>query len=103
MTTVITEAPADLIATLYDSRNDDVIDDWTRVTTQHMETGRWHDHHLLIVRDPAGQHWATDYSLGLTEEQEHQFPWRDDDPVTLVQVHPHAVTTIEYRTSAPDA
>jgi hypothetical protein len=77
------------------------VNGWTRMTVKDGDTGRWRQHHTLVLRNEADEFWGLDYASGLTEYQDHEYPWRDvpdDEPLKLTRLYPHTVTTVEYRT-----
>jgi hypothetical protein len=63
---------------LFDGNDGDVIDGWTRITDQENGDGRWYRYHVLVVQDPTGLYWGIYYSMGLTENQDHDYPWKAD-------------------------
>lgn len=72
---------------------------WTALGTQAAGYRRCHHDYLLVLRDPDGAVWGIPYALGVTEEQEHDMPWRDaSGPIGLVRLHRHETTRVEYRT-----
>lgn len=74
---------------------------WTYVTDQKNGSGRWREHHTMVVADEQGQHWGVEYAVGLTEMQDHEYPWRgvaDGHQIPLRRLYPHTVTTIKYKT-----
>lgn len=61
-------------------------DDWTVAADEHIEDRRWYAlYRLVIRRDSDGQHFAANYKVGLTEEQEDIKPF-EGDTVTFVPV-----------------
>lgn len=84
----------------------DTVDDWTLVGQAQEHTagsGRWHQRYWLIVRNDQGEIYGLGYGLGLTESQEHDFPWEGwaGKPGTrelgLTRLYPHTITRVEYR------
>ncbi len=78
------------------------VDGWTLVGSQRRGSGRWHDNYLLVLRDTMGATWGVRYSLGLTEDQESELPWREtwlqtNGEIRLERVYPHVVTRTVYR------
>jgi hypothetical protein len=74
---------------------------WTYVAEQDNGSGRWSSHHTLVVKHDEGSYWGLDYEMGLTEYQEHEFPWErvgDDEQLPMVRLFPREVTTTEYLT-----
>jgi hypothetical protein len=67
-----------------------------------IATGRWDRHMWLVFFDREdGSFWAIEYSLGLTENQEHVFPWKPDyweRPATVeaFRVVPRSRTVVSY-------
>jgi len=50
-----------------------------KVDDVEISAGRWDRHMWLVFFDTRdGSFWAIDYSLGLTENQDHVFPWKPD-------------------------
>jgi hypothetical protein len=87
---------------LHESKDGDVVGGWTRVTDVRGEAHRWSEDHTLIVRSPDGLTWGLDYQVGLTEMQDHEYPWRGTSgPVALTRMYPHVVTSTVYRTEPP--
>jgi hypothetical protein len=88
---------------LYDADNfGETVGPWAYVGKQHIRQSRWHDWYWLIVRDEDGNCWGLQYGDGLTEEQENEWPWQEDDgDLKLVALYPHQVTKTEYRETAP--
>lgn len=72
---------------------------WTFVADQHIRTSRWHERYYMVLRNEAGELWGVEYAEGLTESQESEYPWEDENLVPAVRLHPHEVTTTEYRTT----
>ena len=76
---------------------------WRFVATALKGTGRWDSRHWLILEhEETGEFWAISYSMGLTENQDHDFPWREmwsktPDELDLFRVFPKAVATIEWK------
>jgi hypothetical protein len=72
---------------------------WTYVTTQDLGSRRWHSDHMLVVRHDDGSFWGLTYSVGLTEYQEHDYPWGDGDAdaqIELTRLFPREYTAVEY-------
>jgi hypothetical protein len=82
----------------------DVEGDWTLVGGSHdhpHRQSRWHQRYWLIAHNEQGEHYGIDFGLGLTEYQEHDFPWEDvpdDRNMALTRLYPHTITRTEYRT-----
>lgn len=94
MTTIDPQHAADL----HEGEDGDNAGPWTRVGEQHIRTARWMEHYYLVVSNEAGETFGLPYAVGLTEEQEHDLPWEEiDEPLTLVRLYPHRVTTTVYR------
>lgn len=88
---------------LYDGEDGDVCDGWTRVADRRDRDRRWMQDWTLILRSPDGLLWGLSYQIGLTEHQEHAFPWRDAaGPLPLTRLYAHTVTHTVYRTVPPD-
>lgn len=85
---------------LYESDNGDTAGPWTRVGEQKVGTRRWSEDFYLIVVNADGEHFGVPYALGLTENQPHDLPWEDtDEPIPLVRMYPHEVSTVVYKTA----
>lgn len=87
-------------ADLFDSSDGETEGPWTRKGIQHRSTSRWEEHLWLVVADEQGALWGVPYSQGLTEVQETEWPWEteSDEPLPLVRLYAHEVTTTVYRT-----
>lgn len=93
--------PADVAAELYESEDGERSGDgeWGRLADQLIRAGRWLEHRWLVVTNGGGC-FGIAYADGLTEEQEHERPWEDDD-VTEIKLTPLvgvAVTSTTYLT-----
>lgn len=78
---------------------------WTYVTDQKTGSGRWREHHTMVIADEQGQHWGVEYAVGLTEMQDHEYPRQvedDDHQIPLTRLYPHTVTAIEYKTKSAE-
>ena len=51
---------------------------WRKEADQDLGSGRWDRHMWLVFSDEDGHYWSVEYSLGLTENQENEFPWTKD-------------------------
>jgi hypothetical protein len=90
---------------LFDSDDGDVVDGWTRVTDQEGDDGRWYRYHTLVVQDPTGRYWGIDYSMGLTENQDNDFPWKPDyqpppEFIDIVEMYGLEITTTVWKEMA---
>lgn len=47
---------------------------WMRVTDQRVGKGRWLEQHWLVVTNGEG-FYGIPFAVGLTESQEHEYPW----------------------------
>ena len=80
---------------------------WRYMYDQERGSGRWMSHHWLVLQEIAtGDHYAVEYSLGLTENQDHDLPWRPDyqerpEFVDAFQVWPNEIITVEYVKEKP--
>jgi len=83
---------------LYEVDNGDTVSGWTRIGTQHVRRSRWYDQHYLVLADADGDLWGFTYEIGLTEEQEMDWPWDDGNAIPLIRLHRHEIVTVEYRT-----
>jgi hypothetical protein len=80
-------------------------DGWQRIADHEADSGRWLEHHWLIVkRDGEDGLFGIPYALGLTEMQDHEFPWKADpwtgkepDPIKLVPLVAEVVSRTVYR------
>lgn len=65
---------------------------------EQIDTLRWISVHELVFRAPDdGKAYRVTYEEGLTENQETR-PWGYQNEVTAIEVRPHEVTTIQWRT-----
>lgn len=97
MTTISAEHAEELA----DAEEGEKVGPWTHVADQAGRSGRWRQARTLVIADEQGQHWGVNYAVGLTENQDHEFPWAgvpDDHQITLVRLFAHTVTTVKYRT-----
>jgi hypothetical protein len=106
---------ADQAADLYadgEGVDGDTVAEWTLVggTRDHKSRqSRWLQLYWLIVRDTEGATWGLRFGLGLTESQEHDFPWPwygdssvpGDRELKLTRLYPHTVTETVYKTKPP--
>lgn len=76
-------------------------DGWTRVTEVDRDKSRWVQWKTLVLADRDGALWGLEFGQGLTEMQDHVYPWEYDRPVDLVRLYAHEVRSVEYRTEAP--
>jgi hypothetical protein len=107
-TNTIRAAAAEELYADGEGEDGDTIDGWTLVGAAqgHKERqSRWHQRYWLVVRDHEDAHWGVSYGLGLTEYQEHDFPWSSysatatpDTMLPLTRLYPHTVTSVRYRT-----
>jgi hypothetical protein len=66
------------------------------VHNEQISSGRWHSHHMIVVKEIAtGRLFADEYSMGLTESQENDM-WENYSP-DFTEVFPHKVESIKYR------
>ncbi len=76
--------------------------DWCREADVHVETSRWMERRFLVLRHDDGTTWALDYARGLTEDQEHEYPWRDaTGPLPLTRVYRNAFLKVRYDVVPP--
>jgi hypothetical protein len=75
----------------------DELDGWTVVANTLDYTGRWDSHHTLIIRNAVGEHFAGDYTRGLTEQQDYG-PWEYDKTAEFYPVERHVkvVQAVEW-------
>lgn len=77
---------------------------WTRMTVLDGDARRWQQNHTLVLRNNDGEFWGLAYATGLTEYQDHTYPWRDvpdDKQLPLTRLYPHTITKVVYRTKPP--
>lgn len=62
------------------------------------DQGRWHEKFWMVLReDAAGETWGVRYGVGLTENQEDDYPWdRATEPIKLTRLDRHERTVVEY-------
>lgn len=89
---------------LFESSDGERVGEWTRITDQTGDSGRWHEHHKLVITNGGGI-FGIEFSFGLTESQEHELPWEksmwsSEEPslIELVPLVPVEITTTEYLT-----
>ncbi len=93
----------ELAEDLHESDDGDTAAGWTRITDRGDGNRRWLEGRTLIVADREGLVWGLPYQVGLTEHQEHEFPWRGAaGPLPLTRLYPHTVTHTVYRTTPPE-
>lgn len=72
---------------------------WEYVADQDEGDSRWHHNYLMVIRDPGGDLWGLDYRIGLTEDQENEYPWEGhEERLPLTRLYPHEVKTVVYKT-----
>lgn len=72
------------------------IDGWEQCADVHVDSDRWMEHRLLIIRSTATDMlYGAEYEQGLTEDQDVQ-PFEYDDTVTFKPVEAREKTTVEY-------
>jgi hypothetical protein len=81
----------------------DELDSWTVVANTLDYTSRWDSHHTLIIRNAVGEHFAGDYTRGLTEQQDYG-AWEYDTHATFrpVERRTRVVQSVEWVTPAAD-
>ena len=95
--------PSEVAQDLFDSGDGEILGGFRYVTDQDEGSGRWQAHHLMVLEHlGTGNFYAIAYSMGLTENQDHDFPWKSDwkaPPVmvTAFRVYPKLVCTTEYK------
>lgn len=78
----------------------ETVGDWTVVANEYDGSGRWHSHHLLVIRPAVGGSlFGAIYERGLTEYQDVQ-PWEYDQEVTF---DPYVARTVEVTEYVPAA
>jgi hypothetical protein len=95
----------DHAAALYEAEDGEFIDTWARIGNEEDDpksrTSRWHERYWLLLRDEDGATWGLEYGVGLTEDQENDYPWEQygtERPLPLTRLYAHEVTTIEWST-----
>jgi hypothetical protein len=93
---------ADQAEELYESSDGDRVGDWTRITDQTVGSGRWREQHWLVITDGGGT-YGIPFAVGLTENQDHEFPWAPDwgtkpEAIVLTPLVGVQVTSTEYLT-----
>lgn len=85
-----------------DERNPETL--WRYMATERLGSRRWQADYNMIIENQAGELYSIAYSLGLTENQDNDLPWRKDiwddsepDDVEAWKVEAIQVTTTEYR------
>lgn len=91
----------DLAEDLFSNRDGTTIGEWTKVTEQREDSGRWMEYFTLILKHEDGTFWGISFARGLTESQESEYPWRpgygeERGPVELSQVSPRQVVSTIY-------
>lgn len=98
---------ADTAEALWESEDGDAEDGWTRVHEDEGASRRWMKSMTLIVC-PEGEPdelYGLDFQLGLTENQEHELPWRGgwgkqvdpDEPMPIYPMERYTKVTTYYR------
>lgn len=108
---VVVEVPAHAVATepvvvptetareLAYSDPGDVVDGWTVVANDYIESQRWESLHLLVIRNEAGEHFEDTYAKGLTEYQSTG-PYEGETAVTFTPVVPHVKVVTEWKAAS---
>ena len=105
MTTISAEHAKDLFH-LYDDHaplpedEQDHAHGWTVLgSSPSGRDGRWHERYWMLLRNEAGETYGVEYGVGLTEDQEDDYPWSwGTSDIPLLRLYPHTVTTVKYRT-----
>lgn len=108
MTTVWTLIDKADAAELFEASDGEIVNGWKRIGDQEEGKDRWQENHTLILQreedkyEYPGVYYGVAYSYGLTEYQEHEFPWRNDSPtykgIPLIRLYRHRVVQTVYRT-----
>lgn len=62
---------------------------WTRVCEEAGECSDWYQAMTLVLYfSYDNSFWGVDWDRGLTESQDHCYPWRDADTVTATRLWP---------------
>jgi hypothetical protein len=96
------EIKSSIAENLFWGSDGDVVDGWTRITDEEGDDGRWERHHTLVVQDPTGRYWGIYYSMGLTENQDHTYPWKPDyqpapEFIDIVEMYGLQVTSTVWK------
>lgn len=82
---------------------DDIMDVIGHITltlkhNEHTGSGRWSQHYWMVF-EHEGKFYSHSYENGSTEYQDHS-SWDDEpDVIECVEVFPHEVTIIEYKSA----
>jgi hypothetical protein len=69
---------------------------WACHTEWSIGSGRWHEH-MEGVFEYEGKHYMIGWSMGLTENQEHELPWEWEDEVECFEAEKYEVVKTEWR------
>lgn len=77
------------------SNDGDTVAGVTRVEDTSLGHSRWEDHRRLVVEIEHAQYYATDYSVGLTELQDHS-SWDEINEIEFYPVEQVPIKAFEY-------
>lgn len=88
---------SDLVFSLFGDDPGYEEDGWVKVAEQGGDSRRWQKHMILVLRRVEdGKLFGVGYELGLTEYQDHTFPWNDSTTVELREIEARQVTRTVY-------
>lgn len=92
-------------AGLYEVDNGETVNDWIRIADEDLGSDRWMQNYYLVVQHvndadiSPGTYYGIYYAHGLTEYQDHEYPWREgNSTLPLVPLYRHRIVTTAYRT-----
>jgi hypothetical protein len=76
---------------------------WTKVCEEAGDYGPWYQIMTLVIHRTAdNSFWGVDWDRGLTESQDHCYPWRDADTVTATRLWPKPHLVRVWLTEKPE-
>jgi hypothetical protein len=76
---------------------------WIRVCEEAGDCGSWYQVMTLVIhRAEDNSFWGVDWDRGLTESQDHCYPWTDAATVTATRLWPKAHLVRSWVTEKPE-
>ncbi len=90
-------------AELYEIGDGESVNGWVRIADEDLGESRWHHNYWLVVQreedKDAGVFYGISYAHGLTEYQDHEYPWENGYvSLPLVRLYRHSIVQTVYMT-----
>ena len=100
---------ADQADELWQAEKHAEVPDWSFVTIEEGDEGRWRRHNTMVLQYKDGTYWGLDFQVGLTENCDDSLPWRADysgkplpaDPMPVKRVWPVEIAVTTWVTKEP--